>query len=35
MKSGTMGELLLWRNGTFSRGNLLGEELPLNNSEAK
>ena len=35
MKSGTMGELLLWQNGTFSRGNLLGEELPLNNSEAK
>ena len=35
MKSGTMGEILLWENGTFSRGNLLGEELPLNNNEAK
>ncbi|WP_104809090.1 ankyrin repeat domain-containing protein [Polaribacter filamentus] len=29
MKSGTMGELLLWQNGSFSRGNLLGKELPL------
>jgi hypothetical protein len=35
MKSGTMGEILLWQHGVFSRGNLLGEELPLNNSEAK
>jgi hypothetical protein len=35
MKSGTMGEMLLWQNDVFSRGNLLGEELPLNNSEAK
>jgi hypothetical protein len=30
MKSGTMGELLLWQSGSFSRGNLLGEQLPLN-----
>ncbi|MFT7628520.1 MAG: ankyrin repeat protein [Ulvibacter sp.] len=35
MKSGTMGEMLLWQHGVFSRGNLLGEELALNNSEAK
>ncbi|MFT5984338.1 MAG: hypothetical protein ACI9RM_002802, partial [Ulvibacter sp.] len=35
MKSGTMGEILLWQHGVFSRGNLLGEELALNNSEAK
>jgi hypothetical protein len=35
MKSGTMGEMLLWQNGVFSRGNLLGEELALNTSETE
>ncbi|MFT4847537.1 MAG: hypothetical protein ACI83B_000056 [Sediminicola sp.] len=35
MKSGTMGEILLWQNGAFTRGNLLGEELLLNNNVAK
>jgi hypothetical protein len=35
MKSGTMGEILLWQNGVFSRGNLSGEELPLNTSESE
>ncbi|WP_339614301.1 ankyrin repeat domain-containing protein [uncultured Winogradskyella sp.] len=35
MKSGTMGEMLLWQNGVFSRGNLLGEELALKISETK
>jgi len=33
MKSGEMGELLLWHNGSFNRGNLSGEELPLNISK--
>ena len=31
MKSGTMGEMLLWKNGIFERKNLLGKKLPLNN----
>jgi hypothetical protein len=35
MKSGTMGELLLWQNGSFSRGNLLGDKLPLKVSKTK
>ncbi|WP_169734631.1 ankyrin repeat domain-containing protein [Maribacter antarcticus] len=35
MKSGTMGEILLWQNGVFSRGNLLGEELALKTSETE
>ena len=35
MKSGTMGELLLWQNGSFSRGNLLGEQFSLNISKTK
>ena len=35
LKSGTMGELLLWQNGSFKRGNLIGEELPLNISKTK
>ncbi|WP_162182440.1 ankyrin repeat domain-containing protein [Lacinutrix jangbogonensis] len=30
MKSGTMAEILFWENEVFSRGNLLGEQLPLN-----
>jgi len=29
MKSGTMGEILLWQNGVFIRGTLSGETLPL------
>ncbi|WP_052172411.1 ankyrin repeat domain-containing protein [Psychroserpens jangbogonensis] len=35
MKSGTMGEMLLWQEGAFTRGNLLGEELPLKISETQ
>ncbi len=33
MKSGTMGEMLLWKNGEFERKNLLGEKLPINKIE--
>jgi len=35
MKSGTMGEMLLWQEGAFTRGNLLGEELALKTSETE
>ncbi|MEH6538240.1 MAG: ankyrin repeat domain-containing protein [Psychroserpens sp.] len=35
MKSGTMGEMLLWQDGAFTRGNLLGEELPLKTTETE
>ncbi len=35
MKSGTMGEILLWQDGVFTRGNLLGEELPLKINETE
>ena len=35
MKSGTMGEMLLWQDGAFSRGNLLGKELPLKINETE
>jgi hypothetical protein len=34
MKSGTAGEILLWEHGVFTRGNLIGEEALLNNSES-
>lgn len=32
-KSGTIGEMHLWQNGVFVRGNLSGEELLLNRRE--
>jgi hypothetical protein len=35
MKSGAMGELLLWQKGVYTRGNLLGDKLPLNISKTK
>jgi len=35
MKSGAMGEMLLWQNGVYTRGNLLGEVLPLNSTKVK
>ncbi len=33
MKSGSMGEILLWQNGAFVRGDLSGKKLPLDNNE--
>ncbi|WP_159099334.1 ankyrin repeat domain-containing protein [Aquimarina spinulae] len=33
MKSGKMGEILLWQSGEFTRGTLSGEELPIVSEE--
>jgi hypothetical protein len=35
MKSGTMGEMLLWEKGVFVRGDLSGKELPLKSNQTK
>ncbi len=35
MKSGAMGEILLWEKGIFVRGDLSGKKLPLKNGQTK